>query len=159
MNYASGLINSNATTKGFGVMVRAGIHVYDRFFIAADGRYSMLKYNDNANHYTESASGWDLSPVIGIQMPDMGPRLFAGYIVTGSLDPKGTNGIDPMLDQASGFRVGAGLKMRQCSVNLEWQSLRYGKSELQLSNGAAPISFDYKSDGMVASVSFPIDFN
>ncbi len=150
---------SNAVTKGFGVVMKAGIHVYDRFFVAADGRYSMLKYSDNANAYNESASSWDLSPVIGMQMPDIGGRLFAGYIVTGSMDPKGSNGVDPMLENANGFRVGAGLKVNNYSVNFEWQTLRYGKSSYAAVNGAGPTDFDYKSDGIVASVSFPIEFN
>ena len=157
--FSGGLTSSNAVTKGFGVVLKAGIHVYDRFFVAADGRYSMLKFSDNANHYNESASSWDLSPVVGMQMPDIGARLFAGYVVTGSMDPKGSNGIDPMLEDANGFRVGAGLKLHEFSVNFEWQTIRYGKSTIAATNGGAATEMSYKSDGIVASVTFPVEFN
>lgn len=150
--------NSSASTRGFGLLARVGVHMWDRFFIAADGRYALLDFNDNANNISVNATSWDIAPVIGMQMPENGPRLYVGYVVAGNLDPQSTNGRDLLFEQATGWRVGAGLKVQHVSVNIEWQRLHYGSNRLQ-SSAATVNGVTYNGEGLVASVTFPIDFN
>jgi hypothetical protein len=150
--------NSSAGVNGFGVVLRAGVHVWDRFFAAADGRYALLRFEDNADNVSVGASSWDVAPTIGVQMPDSGPRLYVGYVVSGNLDPQSTNGRDFSFDQAQGWRIGAGLMVQHVSVNIEWQRLHYGNSHLMTSSRNYS-SLGYNPEGLVASVTFPIDFN
>ncbi len=150
--------NSTATTQGFGVVVRGGVHVMERFFVAADGRYALLKYADNANNFSVNATSWDIAPVIGMQMKDYGARLYAGYVLAGNLDPKGSRGVDPSFSDANGWRVGAGLKVQHVSVNIEWQRLHYGDASVK-SGTTTTNGVKYNGEGLVASVTFPIEFN
>lgn len=158
-DYGSGISNSSAATRGFGVLLRGGIHVYERFFVAADARYGMLNFNDNSNNINAEATAWDIAPTIGMQMADYGARLYAGYVLAGNLDPKSANNIDIRLDDANGWRVGAGLKLQHLSVNIEWQRLHYGSSKITRPAGATLTNADYNAEGLVASVTFPMEFN
>ena|SRR5665213_2934407 len=157
-DYSGALRNSSASTKGFGVLARAGIHVYDRFFVAADARYAILNFTDNANNFSANASSWDIAPVVGLQMADSGARIFVGYVLAGNLDPQSSNGIDPSYGNATGWRVGAGLKIQHISVNIEWQRLHYGTGKLS-GSGQSVSGLNYNPEALVASVTFPIDFN
>jgi hypothetical protein len=153
-----GATNSSASASGFGALLRAGVHVYDRFFVAADGRYSLPRFEDNAANISVSATAWDIAPVIGLQVPDSGPRLYVGYVVAGSLDPQSANDKDLSFTQAQGWRIGAGLMVKHVSVNIEWQRLHYGSNRLQSSSQTIN-GVSYNPEGLVASVTFPIDFN
>lgn len=158
VNYSSGLGNSSAINRGFGVVTRGGIHLYERFFVAADARYALLKYKDNANNFSVSATSWDISPVVGMQMADYGVRVYGGYILAGNLDADGVHGFDPKFEEATGWRVGAGLKVQQVSVNIEWQKIHYGKAQVTSASGGQPTTIRYNPEGIVASVTFPIEF-
>ncbi len=158
IDYAGGS-NSAAVTRGFGLVGRAGIHVWERFFVAADARYAFLNFNDNSNNYQVKAQSWDIAPVVGFQMKDYGVRLYGGYVLAGNLDPKGKDGFDPKFEEATGWRVGAGLKLEQVSVNIEWQRIHYGKADLKRAGSSTPTNIDYNPDGLVASVTFPFEFN
>ncbi len=159
IDYSGGIANSLATARGFGVVARGGIHLYERFFVAADARYAMLNFNDNANNLSINATSWDIAPVVGVQMADYGVRLYGGYVLAGNLDPRSTRGFDSKFEDPTGWRLGAGLKLQQLSVNIEWQRIHYGKSVLERPAGAVPSNIDYNPDGIVASVTFPIEFN
>ncbi|NJM10356.1 MAG: hypothetical protein HC883_05740 [Bdellovibrionaceae bacterium] len=96
VDYSVGSLgNSSATTRGFGVVLRGGVHVYERFFVAADGRYAMLNYRDNGNNISTDARSWDLAPVLGLQMADYGVRIYGGYVLAGNL-PSRLNSIDKL---------------------------------------------------------------
>lgn len=159
VDYGSTVGNSSAGTRGFGVLLRGGVHVYERFFVAVDGRYAFLNFNDNAQNIDVAARSWDVAPTIGVQMPDWGARLYVGYALAGDLDPEGARGRDVKLSQANGWRAGAGLKARNFSVNIEWQRLHYGEASLSNPPAAVLEGVDYNGEGLVASISFPIEFN
>ena len=162
VNYPAPFSNSSANVSGFGAVFRGGIHVFERFFVAADARYGLNKFQDNGNNISVNGSSWDLAPTIGVQMADYGVRLYGGYILAGNMDPKGVNGYDFRFEDPTGWRVGAGLKLQQLSVNIEWQTIHYGKTTVQSAGGFAAgsntdaIKFD--GNGIVASVTFPIEF-
>lgn len=159
VDYGAGFGNSSASTQGFGAVVRGGIHVMDRFFLAADARYAMLKYADNSNNIDVDATSWDIAPTVGIQMADWGARFYTGYVLAGNLDPKSVNNVDTRFDQATGWRFGAGLKAKYLSVNIEWQRLHYGEAEITRPAAATLTGVKYNAEGLIASVTFPIEFN
>lgn len=163
VNYPAPLTNSSATLRGFGVLLRGGVHVWERVFVAADARYGMNRYNDNANNYSVDAQSWDLAPTIGVQMADWGVRLYAGYVLAGDLDPKSANGYDFRFENPNGWRVGAGLKLQHLSLNVEWQNINYGKTTVQSVGGFAPNAttddIEFRGEGLVVSLTFPIEFN
>lgn len=159
VDYGGGAGNSSAVTRGFGLLVRGGVHVFERFFVAADGRYAFLKFTDNSNNLNADAASWDIAPTVGIQMADWGARLYVGYVLAGNLDPKSVNGVDVKFENPTGWRVGAGLKARYLSVNIEWQRLLYGDAELNQTGAAALTDVKYNTEGLLASVTFPIEFN
>lgn len=150
---------SQATTNGFGLVLKGGVHVMEQFFVAADARYNFLRYNDNTNGYNTNATAWDIAPVIGYQMPEIGVRLFAGYVLAGNLDPSSVNGSDFKLSEANGWRVGAGLKVQSVSVNIEWQQLRYQTTKWEGASSSATGDIRYNPQGLIASVTFPLEFN
>lgn len=158
VDYPGGTSNSSATSRGYGVVLRGGVHAMERFFVAADARYAMLKFNDNANNYSTNATSWDIAPVVGVQMADYGVRLYGGYILAGNLDPKGANGADLKFEDGTGWRVGAGLKLQAISVNIEWQRIHYGDSTLDNASVTSK-DIEYNADGLVASVTFPLEFD
>ncbi len=159
IDYGAGVGGSSAGTRGFGAVLRGGIHVYERFFVAVDGRYAFLNFNDNANGIDVAARSWDVAPTIGMQMADWGARLYVGYALAGDLDPEAAGGVDAKFSQANGWRAGAGLKARNFSVNIEWQRLHYGEASLSRPAAATLEGVDYNGEGLVASITFPIEFN
>ncbi|MBX3022476.1 MAG: outer membrane beta-barrel protein [Bdellovibrionales bacterium] len=163
INYPTPFTNSAAVTRGFGLVLRGGAHIYERFFIAADARYGFLQYKDNANNLTTDANSWDIAPVVGFQMKDYGLRLYGGYVLAGELDPKSANGFDYKFKEPNGWRLGAGLKLKQFSVNIEWQRLNYTRTTVEslgsIAAGTSTDAIKYDGDGVVASVTFPIEFN
>ncbi len=160
VDYGSTVGNSSAGTRGFGAVLRGGVHVWERFFVAVDGRYAFLNFNDNATNIDVAARSWDVAPTIGMQMADWGARLYVGYALAGDLDPEAANGRDAKFSQANGWRAGLGLKARNVSVNIEWQRLHYGEASLSQPGGAATLTgVDYNGEGLVASITFPIEFN
>jgi len=152
---------SQATANGFGIILKGGVHVYEQFFVAADARYGLLRFNDNSNEYRVNASSWDIAPVIGYQMPGIGMRIFAGYVLAGNLDPSsGSHDQDFKLTDPQGWRVGAGLKVQMVSVNIEWQQLRYQTTKWE--GQSSPLKqgdIRYNPQGIIASVTFPLEFN
>jgi hypothetical protein len=159
VDYGAGVGNSSANSRGFGVLVRGGIHVYERFFVAADARYAMLKFSDNSNNLNADATSWDVAPTVGMQMPDWGARFYVGYVLAGEMDPRSANSLDAKFEDPTGWRVGAGLKAKHLSVNIEWQRLHYGKGSLTRSPATTLDSLKYNAEGLIASITFPIEFN
>ncbi|AZZ37491.1 hypothetical protein CIK05_12035 [Bdellovibrio sp. qaytius] len=154
------LSDSSGEVKGIGLGLRAGGHVLDTIFLAADLRYAQPRYKDS--NFEADAKATNYGVVLGVQMPIAGLRLWATYIVDGNLDPKEDNNVDLKFTEAHGQRFGAGLHVATFSVNLEYQNVKYGSTELEklgpFTNISAQDNIDLTEKGFVASVSFPISF-
>jgi hypothetical protein len=159
IDYGTGMTNSSAVNRGFGLLARGGVHVIERFFIAADARYAFLCYEDNTNNYSANASSWDIAPVVGWQMMDWGARLFVGYVLGGALDPESANNNNVKFENPNGWRIGAGIKLHEFSVNIEWQRLHYGSASMTRSGASTLEGLNYNAEGLIASFTFPIEFN
>lgn len=160
VNFPSPLSNSKGDVKGFGLSAKLGFHINEVLFVAADARYSMPTFSDNSTGYNEQATAYNLAPVVGIQMADLGLRVWGSYVVTGQLDPKSSSAFDVKFSNATGYRIGAGFRLEAISFNLEYQDLSYGTTVLQNIGGlTAGTNFDsvtLKDRAWIASVSFPI---
>jgi hypothetical protein len=153
--------NSTGDINGFGLMGRLGFHVSESFFAAIDARYKMVNFKNSANNYNADATGYDLAPVIGVQMPDIGLRVWGSYVLAGMLDPKASNSTDVKFDNAKGLRVGAGFHLYSFSINLEYQDLKYGKTTLEqigpFASTADSDSINLTNKSYVLSLSFPLE--
>ncbi len=151
--------SSTSDIDGFGVGARLGFHVHEAVFLGLDGRYSLADYKNDDTDINAGATAYNYGPVIGIQMPTtIGLRVWASYIMGGQLDPEKDNGIDLKFKDASGYRVGAGIKLAAVSLNLEYQEIKYNETELQ--NGGffsgSTNNVTSENHSVVLSVSFPI---
>ena len=61
----------------------------------------------------------------------LGIRVWAGYILAGSMDVEKDQGVDLKFKDANGYRVGVGIKLSMVSLNLEYQQIEYDETELQ----------------------------
>lgn len=160
-NYPSPLSDSTGTVEGFGLGARLGFHVSEAFFLGADVRYSMPQVKDSSVSYDAKATSLNWGPVVGMQMPDMGLRIWAGYIMNGELDPEKSGNFDVKLQEATGYRAGVGFRVSSVSLNLEYQNIKYGRAVLEqvgpFSPGQSFNSVSPEAKGFVASVSFPLE--
>jgi hypothetical protein len=154
---------SSADTKldGFGVGARIGMHVWESFFIAADGRYSLPTFKDNKLGLDVDAKAWNVGPTAGIQMPTLfGLRVWAGWIVASEVDPDEGKNVNVKFESGQGYRVGAGIKLSIVSLNIEYQKIKYDQSRLEdvgvFATNAVRNDVKLDNDTMVLSVSFPI---
>lgn len=151
--------NSESDFDAVGIGARFGFHIHEAIFLGVDGRYSQVDYeNDDTNIKTDGES-YNLGPVVGFQMPTtLGLRVWASYIMAGELDLDEDQGIDATFEDASGYRVGAGIKLSMVSLNLEYQHIEYDKTTLKdagfFSGSTSNVDADNKS--YILSVSFPI---
>ena len=149
--------------KGFGLVGRAGMHINEMFFVAADARYSRPKFETSVNNQSVDAQAWQLAPVVGVQMPNIGARFWAGYVVTSQLDPKPLNfvvgpfttDVDFKLNDGKGFLVGGGFRVSAVSINLEYQQLKYKNVSTQ--SGGSDIDLDLDNNAFIGSVTFPFE--
>ena len=163
VNYPSPFSNRNGELEGFGVGARAGAHVGEIFFVGIDGRYSMPTYKDPAANYDETAKAINWGPVVGVQMPEYGLRVWGTYIAGGELDPDSGSSFDVKFKGAEGYRVGAGVRVKITSLNLEYQKIDYDEAVLESSGafaaGTSLRGTELKNDSWVLSVSFPIEID
>ncbi len=141
---------------GFGLGARLGFHINEVFFLGADARYSMPK--SELGSYEENGKAYNWGPVIGMQMPDYGLRIWGSYIAGAELDPDGSD-VDLKFKDGKGFRVGAGMRFQAVSVNVEYQELTYDTSQVQTAGPFGPADFgsvELENKTWLASVSFPI---
>ena len=160
IDYPAPFENSSGEVKGFGVMARLGFHINESIFIAADGRYSMPTYKDSINNLDKSATEYDIGPSVGVQMPDIGLRVWGTYILTSQLDPKGSDNLDYKFTSGQGYRIGAGFRVSIVSLNLEYQNLKYGRTDIEKIvglTGSDTSMVKYDGSGWIASVSFPLE--
>lgn len=162
INYPAPLSNSSGESNGWGVGARLGLHVMESFFIGADGRYFVHDFKDSAFNYNEKATGGNLGPVVGFQMPEVGLRLWGTYVLTGELNPEASGNSDVRFKEANGYRVGAGFHVGSISLNAEYQDLKYNKTDVEDGGGvfAPGTTFDnveLESKSWILSLSFPME--
>ena len=152
--------DSTGESNGLGLMARLGFHVADIVFVGLDGRYSMPNFKDSSVNYSAEATQFNWGPVVGVQTPVLGIRVWGGYVAGGWLDPKASGSFDVKLEDGQGYRVGAGLRFLMLSLNLEYQNLKYNKLNVENAGGFTFGSFDNvkpKNESWIVSVSFPFD--
>jgi hypothetical protein len=129
-------------------------------FLAADARYSRPQFKDSSNNLDSQATAYNYGPVLGIQMPGVGLRLWGTYVMDGQLDPEESNQVDVKFNKPTGYRVGAGFHLGYVSLNLEYQDLKYDSTTLEKIGpftGSASDNIRLQDKAYVGSVSFPID--
>lgn len=150
---------SSGELAGYGVGLRAGGHISETLFLGVDGRYSFPSIQDNRTGLDGDAEAWNWGPTVGVQMPNIGLRLWAGYIVDSEIDPERGSIADIKFDGGEGYRIGAGFKLYNFSVNLEYQNIDYGAGVLQRGTSFVPSttvnSINYENESYLASLSFP----
>lgn len=152
--------DTSGSSDAFGAGARIGGHVWQTVFVGADGRFSKTQFHDSSYG---NAAGWNynLAPVIGLQMPIAGLRVWGEYVVWGQYDPSaGRQGFDAKFRSPTGPRVGVGFHLGPISLNLEYQDLRYDRTDVQsfgLINATSASNVDFVSRGYAASVSFPVE--
>lgn len=153
--------SSSGDTNGFGVGARIGMHINEVLFVGVDGRYSQLNFEDSNSvfNYDTKAQSFNVAPVIGVQMPDIGLRVWGSYILTSTMDPDESSGLDLKFAEGQGYRLGAGFKVYSVSLNLEYQKVDYDKTSIQQIGPIVNTATDgvqLKNEAWIASVSFPI---
>ena len=157
VQWPSPLSSSTGTTKGMGVDLKLGVHFDSVVFIALDGAYSKVKFENSAVNYSADGTSTIYSAVVGGQFPVFGLRLWGGYVFGGALDPDKDGVNDVKFDDPKGLKLGVGFKIFVASLNVEYLDIKYDKSKVE-----APVSADFDSKlhnkvGLV-SVSFPLTF-
>ena len=160
VDYPSPPGSTNGDLTGAGIGARVGFHIYESLLIGADLRYSKIKFNDKDNDNKSDASSYNFGPTVVLQLPTpISLRVWGGYILKGELDPKKTNGFDVKFEDASGYRLGAGLMLGTISFNLELKDITYKKSKLEsvgtLDTDTSFDNVELNNSGYVASISFP----
>lgn len=160
IDYPAPANNSSGHVKGYGLSARLGIHVLDTVFVGIDGRYSQPDFEDSSTNYSAKAVSTNWAPVVGIQMPIVGLRLWGAAVVDGELNPESSGGYDVKFTQAQGYRVGAGFQFFLVSLNLEYQDVKYKNTNLEQAGPFAPGSnldnTELKNKSWIVGVSFPI---
>lgn len=160
-NYPSPFGSNDGSNNGFGVGGRAGIHLYDALFVGLDGRFSMPHYLDSSVSYDAYSTSMNWGPVVGLQIPNWGMRVWGSLIVGGELDPKESSNLDLKFKETSGFRFGTGFRINSISLNLEYQELKYKETILEkigpFASGSNLENVDFKNNSWVASISMSID--
>ncbi|MCB0349473.1 MAG: hypothetical protein KDD37_11605 [Bdellovibrionales bacterium] len=164
--YESGTAEMNLGTdgdpdgdlEGWGAGLRLGLHAGDIFFVGLDGMYSEPDFKDDSgDSFDFDTKSWLLGPVVGLQTPFAGLRIWGAYMLAGEIELDKTDDAfniaykDPKI-----FKLGAGLRIGVVSLNLECLSGTYEKVEVK---NAGPFSGTYDSeldrDSYILSLSFP----
>jgi len=157
ISVSSALGDSSGKNTGLGVDLRLGTHFSDILFVGLDGRYAMTRMEDSSANTTVDAKNMDLAPFIGVQMPIVGLRLWASYVLWGEIDPDAAGGFDAKFAKASGYRLGAGFHLLMVSLNLEYQDLKYDDASSSTPLGTVNFN-DATAKGITLGVSFPLSF-
>lgn len=154
--------DTSGKANGFGLMGRAGFHLKEVVLLGLDARYSWLDFEDSGLGGSADATGFNYGPFVGIQMPNVGLRVWGTWVAGGNLNPKSIGSspfdIDVKASDAKGYRLGAGFRVLSLSLNLEYQNVKYNDIEKQ--GGVFPGGYDgikLKDESWVASVSFPLE--
>jgi hypothetical protein len=160
IRYPAPFSDSTGTASGLGLGARVAFHFQEAFFLGLDLRYGFPQYTDSAVNYDSTASSVNWGPVIGMQMPNMGLRVWGALILGGDLNPAGSN-FDVNFQGAKGYRVGAGFRLASLSLNLEYQNLKYDQTKLEqlgpFNPGTTLDGVQLENKSWIASVSFPLE--
>lgn len=160
VNYPSPLSNSTGESTGLGLGARIGFHLSEAFFLGFDGRYSKPQFKDSSVNYDEMADAMNWGPVIGMQMPNFGIRIWGSYIMGGNLDPESAGNFDIKFKNAKGYRLGLGFLLAVVSLNLEYENLSYDSADLQKLGPFSSVGVfngvDLDNNAWIVSVSFPL---
>lgn len=160
VNWGSPLNDSTGKNNGLGLSARLGFHINEAFFAGIDGRYAFTKFEDSAFDTQSDAKSYNLAPVVGIQMPNVGLRIWGAYVLMAEVDPdkvtKTAIDYDPKLAKGTGYRIGAGFHVAMVSLNLEYQDLKYDDVSAATSLGTVSPN-SATSKGFIAGVSFPFE--
>lgn len=157
-DYPSPFGSSDGEIQGFGAGVRLGLHVYESIFLGIDARYARFDIDNDDPNYNTDATGYNYGPVLGFQVPTtLGFRVWASYIMGGEMDMDESNNVDLKLNDATGYRVGAGIKLAIVSLNLEYQKISYDNAELDGNSifTGSRSNLDADTSSYIFSVSFP----
>lgn len=158
LNLPSPLSNTSGSVEGLGASLKAGFHVSRIIFGGLDVRYSQPKFKDSSNNLETDSTSTNYGVLLGAQTGLYGIRAWGEYVFGGALDPKEDNGIDYKFEEANGWRLGAGIRVSMVSLNLEYQELKYDKTQASLAG--VPVSSDsseLSNKALIGSVSFPFD--
>ncbi len=152
---------ADTDVNGFGIGARVGFHIMESIFIGADGRYSMPTFKAKRLDQDVDAKAWNYGPVVGFQTPTtLGLRVWGGYILDAQLDPDKDAGVDEKFRSGNGYRLGAGIKLGIVSVNLEYQDLKYDKTDVSevgvFTPGYSSNKIELNNSSWILSASFPI---
>lgn len=160
VNYP-GRADSAGSADGYGLGARLGFHASEVIFAGIDARYTMIQFTDSTVGQDSKSNAYNIGPVIGMQMPNLGLRLWGAYVVEGELNPEASQGFDVKFDDPTGPRLGAAFRVASVSLDLEYQQLEYSKSTLERAGAFSPnASFDNVSlanDSWIVSLSFPVE--
>lgn len=152
--------DTSGTSDGAGLGLKFGVHVNEMFLIGLDARYTRQKMKDS--FYSDAnADVYNIAPMVAVQTPIWGIRLSGAYIAAGENNPEsGIQGLDLKFKEGTGYRVGAGVHVGPVAVNLEYQDIKYNKTEIEslgsiAANKDTPVDAD--SQGYAVTVSFPIE--
>lgn len=158
----TGFLNdTSGRIQSLGLGGRVGFHVMDIFLVGVDARYARSRFQDSGLSQTEG-NALNVGPMIGVQTPFYGVRLAATYVADGFFDP-GANGqgLDTRFTTQRGYRLGAGLKLMNVNIGLEYEKTRYENSEIQswgALNVAQNSAIDLDNEGVNLNLTFPIEF-
>lgn len=161
VDFPSPFSNSSGEANGFGLGAKVGFHISEAFFLAADGRYSMPQYKDSSVDYNAKATSTNWGLLVGAQMPDLGMRVWGGWILGGELNPEQSGSFDVAYTGATGYRIGTGFRIAAFSVNLEYQQIKYSDTTLEqvgpFSSNSALNNVNLENKTWIASLSFPLE--
>jgi hypothetical protein len=160
IDYPSPFSTSKGNANGFGFGAKGGVLISGILFAGLEGRYSMPQYKDSANGTEGGSVSTNWGPMIGVQMPIVGLRVWGAYILGGELNPEKRESLDVAFKKATGYRLGTGFRIALVSLNLEYQKLKYGETELEeigpFVSGTTFTNVKLENSSWIASVSFPI---
>ncbi len=159
--YPAPFSNSTGTVQGIGIGGRVGLHISEILFAALDVRYAKPNVKNSENNLDSASALYNYGPVVGIQTPIIGLRVWGSYVLDGQMDPEESNNVDFKYTQAQGYRVGVGFQIIMLSLNLEYQDLKYGSTTVEKFGpfaANASDSINLKNKSYIVSVSFPLEF-
>jgi hypothetical protein len=152
--------DTSGRARGPGFGLKLGGHFGGIFTAGLDGRYAKTQMSDSS-YGKADVSRYTVGPTLGVQMPLIGIRLFGTYVPWGEYDPQpGTRGLDVKFQDPVGYRLGVGFHLAMVSLNLEYENLKFRKTQVQ---SVGDITQDFDSDidldtqSYQASLSFPLE--
>jgi hypothetical protein len=155
---SSGSADSTGNSKGVGLDLKLGGHIADTVLLALDAQYQRAHFDESAYEGAD-VNSYNWGPMVGVQTPVFGARLWTTYVLDGIYDPSsGANGFDTKSKDPYGWRFGVGFRVSVVSINLEYEDLTYRSTDIESTGSLASApNVDFAQRGYGLSVSFPMD--